>query len=266
MKMLTPLRPEPTALLAAADPVAKLGAAGLLLVILFFSVDAITALVVLAGLALATRFSGLRLPVLLARTWPILLTALSVGILNVVLASPAGRELLRIGPLVVGSENVTSGIGLGLRLLAIAFSGVLAMVTTDATDLADSLVQHLRLSPRFAVGALAAARLLPIMAGEWQMLSLARRARGVSAGRSPVAAARLFFGKLLALLVGAVRRATRLATAMESRGFGSLPCRTIARPQRFERGDWMLVGMALALGLAAIVLSLALGSWRFLFS
>jgi energy-coupling factor transport system permease protein len=264
--MLTPLRPEPTARLAAADPVAKLGAAALLLLILFFSVDAITALIVLAGLAVATRFSGLRLPVLLARTWPILLSAFSVGILNVVLAAPAGDELLRIGPLVVGSDNVVSGIGLGLRLLAIAFSGVLAMVTTDATDLADSLVQHLRFSPRFAVGALAAARLLPIMAGEWQTLSLARRARGVTGGHSPVAATRLFFGKLLALLVGAVRRATRLATAMESRGFGSLPCRTIARPQRFERGDWVLLGMALVLGLAALGLSVALGSWRFLFS
>ena len=266
MKMFTPLRPQPSAALAAADPVAKLAAAALLLLILFFSVDAITALVVLAGLAIATRFSGLRLLVLLARTWPILLTALSVGILNVLFAAPAGRELLRIGPLIVGSDNVVSGIGLGLRLLAIAFSGVLAMVTTDATDLADALVQHLRFSPRFAIGALAAARLLPIMAGEWQTLSLARRARGVTAGRSPVAAIRLFFGKLLALLVGAVRRATRLATAMEARGFGSLPCRTIARPQAFERGDWILVGMALALGLGAIGLSLALGSWRFLFS
>jgi energy-coupling factor transport system permease protein len=266
MKLLTPLRPEPTALLARADPVAKLGAAALLLLVLFFSVDAITALVVLAGLALATRFSGLRLPILLARTWPILLAALSVGILNVVFAAPAGRELLRIGPLVVGGDNVVAGIGLGLRLLAIAFSGVLAMVTTDATDLADSLVQHLRFSPRFAIGALAAARLLPLMAGEWQTLSLARRARGVTAGRSPVDATRLFFGKLLALLVGAVRRATRLATAMESRGFGSLPCRTNARPRRFERGDWFLVGMALALGLGAIGLSLTLGRWRFLFS
>jgi energy-coupling factor transport system permease protein len=266
MKLLTPLRPEPTAVLAHADPVAKLAAAALLLLILFFSTDAITALVVLGGLAVATRFSGLRPPVLLARTWPILLAALSVGILNVVFAAPEGRELLRVGPLVVGSDNVVSGIGLGLRLLAIAFSGVLAMVTTDATELADSLVQHLRFSPRFAIGALAAARLLPIMAGEWQTLSLARRARGVTAGRSPVAAIRLFFGKLLALLVSAVRRATRLATAMESRGFGSLPCRTIARPRRFKRGDGVLVGAALTLGLAAIGISVALGSWSFLFS
>ena len=266
MRLFTPLRPEPGALLAAVNPAAKLGAAALLMVVLFVSVDAVTALVVLTGLVVAIRFSGLRPGSLLARTWPIPLSALSVGVLNVLFAAPAGVELLRIGPFVVGSENIASGIGLGLRLLAIASCGVLAMVTTDPTDLADSMVQQLRLSPRFAIGALAAARLLPIMADEWQTLALARRARGVSAGRSPIAALQIFFGQLLGLLVGALRRATRLATAMEARGFGSLPCRSIARPRRVERRDWVLIAAAAALGLAAIGLSLALGSWRFLFA
>jgi energy-coupling factor transport system permease protein len=88
----------------------------------------------------------------------------------------------------------------------------------------------------------------------------------VTAGRSPLAAIGLFFGKLLSLLVGAVRRATRLATAMEARGFGSLPGRSVARPQRFERSDWALVLSSATLGMLAIVASIALGSWRFLFA
>jgi energy-coupling factor transport system permease protein len=155
-------------------------------------------------------------------------------------------------------------MGLGLRLAAIAFSGVLAMVTTDPTRLADSLIAQLRISPRFAVGALAAARLVPVMAVEWQVLSLARRARGV-AGRNPASSLRIFFGKLLALLIGAVRRATRLAAAMEARGFGSRPCRTAARQERVTRGDWLLLGGATLLGLAAVGISLAAGTWRFLF-
>jgi energy-coupling factor transport system permease protein len=266
MKLFTPLRPEPTAVLPAANPTAKLAAAALLMAVLFVSVDALTALIILIGLAASLPFSGLRPVNLAARIWPIPVAALSVGILNVVFAAPQGAEVLHIGPLTVSSENVASGIGLGLRLMAIASCGVLATVTTDPTALADSLVQQLRLSPRFAVGALAAARLLPIMATEWQVLSLARRARGVTAGRSPIAAIGLFFGKLLAMLVGAVRRGTRLAVAMESRGFGSLPCRSVARPQRVERRDWMLIGAAAALGLGAVGVSLVLGSWRFLFS
>jgi energy-coupling factor transport system permease protein len=166
---------------------------------------------------------------------------------------------------VIGTDNVVTGIGLGLRLLGIAYSGVLALATTDATDLADSLIQQLRFSPRFAVGALAGARLLPILADEWQILSLARRARGVEAGRSPIAAVQLLFGQLLGLLIAAVRRATRLATAMESRGFGALPCRTVARPMTVSRSDWLLLGGTAVLAVAAIVVSAALGTWRFIF-
>ena len=94
--------------------------------------------------------------------------------------------------------------------------------------------------------------------------SLARRARGV-AGRGPLSAVRVFFGKLLALLIGAVRRATRLATAMEARGFGSRPCRTTAREERVRRSDWVLLAGSATLGMMAVGLSLALGTWRFLF-
>jgi energy-coupling factor transport system permease protein len=78
-------------------------------------------------------------------------------------------------------------------------------------------------------------------------------------------ALRLGFARLLAMLVSAIRRGTRLATAMESRGFGSRPCRSVARPQRFGRSDWVLVAAAGVLGLAAVGSSVALGSWRFLF-
>lgn len=265
MRLFTPLRPNPEAPLARANPSVKLGSAALVMVALFASADGVTASIVLAGLAGATLLSGLSARALLGRTWPLLLAALSVALLNTLLAPEQTGTPLRIGPLVVGSDNVTAGIGLGLRLLGIAYSGVLALATTDATELADSLVQQLRLSPRFSVGALAGARLLPMLADEWQILSLARRARGVEAGRSPTAAVRIGFGQLLGLLVAAVRRGTRLATAMEARGFGALPCRTIARPQRVERSDWLLLAAAAALVGVAIAVSVALGTWRFIF-
>ena len=264
MKLFTPLRPRPSAFLAAANPVAKLLAAVIVMAILLVSVDAVTALVVLAGLAVALPFSGLPLRTLAARTWPIPIAALSVGVLNVLFADPAGAELIRIGPIVVGSQNLISGLGLGLRLMAVASCGVLATATTEPTRLADSLIQQLHLSPRFAVGALAAARLVPMVAAEWQILSLGRRARGVSTG-SPLTAVRLLLGKVLALLVGAVRRASRLAIAMEARGFGTQPCRTVARPERIQRRDLLLVGAAAAVGMAAVGISLVLGTWRFLF-
>ncbi|HEX2142668.1 MAG TPA: energy-coupling factor transporter transmembrane protein EcfT, partial [Candidatus Limnocylindria bacterium] len=65
--------------------------------------------------------------------------------------------------------------------------------------------------------------------------------------------------------VAAVRRGTRLATAMESRGFGARQCRTVARPQVVRQSDLVLVAAAAALGLGAVGVSLATGSWRFIF-
>ena len=266
MRLFTPLRPNADAPLARANPVAKLAAALLLMAVLFVSVDPVTPLVILVGLAGSVWLSGLAWRTLLARTWPILLAALAVVIVNALFAPPAGDELFRIGPVGLSADSFRSGVALGLRVLAIAYTGVLAVATTDPTDLTDALIQQLHMSPRFAVGSLAAVRLLPVMAGEWQTISLARRARGVAAGRSPLSAARLFSGKLLALLVSAIRRATRLATAMEARGFGALPSRTIARPRQMVAADWWLIAAAAFLGLAAMGISLALGAWEFLFA
>jgi energy-coupling factor transport system permease protein len=247
MRRLTPLRPDPRAPLARANPVAKLGAAAILMAILFLASGPITPALVLAGILASLPLTGLGLGTLLVRTWPLLLAALAVGMLNVLLAPATAR----------GPDFVT-GLALGLRLLGIALSGVIALATTDPTDLADSLQQQARLSPRLAVGVLAAVRMLPILAAEWQLLGMARRARGVSAGWSPIAAARLAFGKLLALLVGAVRRATRLALAMDARGFGTAACRTIARPQRMATADWGLLLAATVVGAVALGVGWAL--------
>jgi energy-coupling factor transport system permease protein len=72
---------------------------------------------------------------------------------------------------------------------------------------------------------------------------------------------RLFAGKVFALLVGAVRRATRLAVAMEARGFDSGRPRTAAREQRFDRGDGVLVVASAMVTVAAVALSVVTGAW-----
>ncbi len=245
MRRFVPLRPDPRAPLARANPVAKLGAAAVLMAGLFLSSGPLPPALVLAALVASVPLTGLAPRDLLARTWPLLLAALSVGLLNVLLA-PGTRD----GP------DLVRGLSLGLRLLGVTLSGVLAIASTDPTDLADSLQQQAHLPPRLAIGVLAAVRMLPMLALEWQILGMARRARGVTAGRSAIAAARLAFGMLLALLVGSVRRATRLAAAMEARGFGAEACRTIARPQRMRLADWWLLAGALLVAVLGALLGL----------
>ena len=263
MRLAVPLVPDEGAPLARANPVAKLAAAAVLMLALFASLDWLTAAIVLAGLAPAVLVSGLRPGDLLGRAWLVLLAAISIGVFNILFAAEQlGPTVVEIGPIAIGAETLVDGIGLALRLVAIVRAGLLATATTQPTDLADTLVQQLHVSPRFAIGALAALRLLPLLGQEWQALAMARRARGVEAGRSPIAAMRLFAGQLLALLVGAIRRGTRMALAMEARGFGAMPCRTAARIHRMRASDWAWFGAAALLAALAIGISLAVGTWR----
>jgi energy-coupling factor transport system permease protein len=263
MRLFTPLVPDPRAPLPRANPTAKLAAGSVLLVALFASLDGVTAGIVLVALLAVLPLSGLSARDLLSRSWLVGLAAVSIGVFNVVFAAEQlGPTVVALGPIRIGAETLADGLGLALRLLGVVLAGLLATATTQPTDLADSLVQQLRVSPRFAIGALAAFRLLPLLSQEWQTLAMARRARGVEAGRSPIGVLRLFAGQMLALLVGAIRRGTRMALAMEARGFGAMPCRTAARVQRMRRADWALIGGALLLSALAIGVSVALGTWR----
>jgi energy-coupling factor transport system permease protein len=263
MRLLTPIVPDAGAFLARSNPVAKLGAALVLMIALFASVDGVTALVILLALLAMLPISGLSVGALAGRAWLLAAVAVSIGAFNVLFAAEQlGPTVVSLGPARIGAETLLNGAGLAARLLAIATAGLLATATSQPTDVADALIQQLRVSARFAIGALAALRLVPLLSREWETMRLARRARGLDAGRNPLIALQLFAGQLLALLVSAVRRGSRMATAMEARGFGAMECRTSARTQRLRGSDWGILAASIALAAAAIGLSVALGTWR----
>ena len=249
MSLLAPLAPDPNAALARRNPVAKLAAATIVMVGLLLTLDPVTPAVLLAIELAAVPATGVRWSTLARRTWPLLVGIAGVTVANV---------------LIVGS--VESALAVALRLLGIALPGILVLASTDPMDLADALVQRLHVSPRFAYGALAALRLLPLLATDWHQIARARRARGLEAGWSPIARIRLGFSQVFAVLVAAIRSAVRLATAMEARGFDAGVPRTVARPQPMRAGDWALVLAAVAaVGLATAV-AVAAGTWSLAFT
>ncbi|MGC4791897.1 energy-coupling factor transporter transmembrane component T family protein [Micromonospora sp. DT178] len=253
----------PEALLARRNPVAKLAAALVFSFILIATLDPVApAIAIAVELALLPLF-GVRLRVLARRAWPLLVGAVGVVVTLVLFAAErSGRVLVEAGPVVVTSEVLLTALGLVLRMFAVALPGVIVFATTDPTDLADALIQNAKAPARFAIGALAAFRLVPLLGQEWQMISMARRARGVEAGRNPLAKLRLFVSTAFALLVGAIRRGTRLAVAMDARGFDAGVPRTVARRQRFVAADGLLIAGAAVLAGAALTVSVLLGTFR----
>lgn len=242
MRLLEPLTPDPRAPLAHVHPLAKIGAALVLMFALFVTIDPLTPTLVLIAEVAAVPLIGIPPRALLRRALPVLVAAIGVGFFNALL-----------------SGDVGGGVAIGLRLIGIALAGIVAVASIDPADLADALVEHLHAPRRFTVGALAAFRLMPLFADEWQTIALARRARGLDSGRVTG-----FFAMTRSLLVAAIRRATRLAVAMDGRGFADPGCRTLARPRAIATRDWALIAASLAVAGLATAASIAAGSWRFL--
>jgi energy-coupling factor transport system permease protein len=260
VQLLAPLTPDPRAPLARTNPLAWIGAALIVMLFGFAAVDAVTAGGILLAVLAAIPLSGVPPLRLLRRARVLLWAAVAIGLFNALFGEASGRVVLSLGPVALHAGNLATGAALGLRVLGIALAGVVALASVDPTDLADALVQELRMPARFALGALAAMRLAPLLTDEWQLLGLARRARGV-AGGTPVGWLRLEGSRLMSLLVGAIRRSTRLARAMEARGLSG-GARSVARPQRFTARDRMVLLAALAAGALATTFSILLGTYR----
>lgn len=238
--------PAVTGGLSRFNPAAKLAVAAVVMVGLLVTADLVTASVVLGVELVVLPLAGVPLRTFAARAWPLPLAAVGVAAANLVASSAAP----------------TLTAALSVRLMAIALPGVLVFASTDPVDLADSLVQQLRVPARFAYGALAAFRLLPLLRQEWLTIRRARRARGIDAGRSPLGATVLFGSAVYALLVAAIRRGTRLALAMDSRGFDTRSPRTAARRQVVGRADGALVAVAVLVVGGANALAVLVGTWH----
>ncbi|MEU2703393.1 energy-coupling factor transporter transmembrane component T family protein [Micromonospora aurantiaca (nom. illeg.)] len=253
----------PGAPLARRNPVAKLAAAVVFTLILVATLDPVAPAIAIAVELAVLPLFGVRYRVLARRAWPLLAGAAGILITLVLFAADrSGRVLVEAGPVLVTEGVLVTALGLVLRMLAVALPGIVVFATTDPTDLADALIQNAKTPARFAIGALAAFRMVPLLEQEWRMISMARRARGVDAGRNPVAKLRLFASTAFTLLVGAIRRGTRLAVAMDARGFDAGTPRTVARPKRFTRADALLVAGAALLAGGALATSIALGTFR----
>ncbi|HTW10732.1 MAG TPA: energy-coupling factor transporter transmembrane component T [Acidimicrobiales bacterium] len=232
--------------LGGLNPTAKLAAAAVVMAGLVVSASLVSASVVLFFELAALALAGIAWRPVAVRAWPLPLAAAGVAIANIVASDASPATIAAIS----------------LRLIAIALPGVVVFASTEAVDLADSLVQQLHVPARFAYGALAGLRLLPLLGLEWDLIRRARRARGIDASGSPFRAAALFASTVYALLVSAVRRATRLALAMDSRGFALRQPRTTARRQQVHRADWALVALTAVVVAGANVLAVVTGTWH----
>jgi energy-coupling factor transport system permease protein len=242
------------------NPVAKLATALVLGVVLLLSLDWVSAIVALACELVLLVWAGVGARRLGIRALPILIAALLAGVTIALYGRASGTTYFEFLFARVSDGSLALAAATVLRILAIGLPALVLFLTVDPTDLADGLGQVLHLPARFVLGGLAALRLAGLFLDDWRSLELARRARG-TADRGRV---RRFAGQAFALLVLSIRRGSKLATAMEARGFGASTRRTWARESRFGWPEVVLVLIGLAIAATAITAAVLAGTWRFL--
>ncbi|WP_368496746.1 energy-coupling factor transporter transmembrane protein EcfT [Herbiconiux sp. A18JL235] len=243
----------------AVNPVAKLAASLLLSALLIVTIDWVSAAVALALESILFVWAGLAPRAFFRRTLAIWIAAPLAGVTTLLYGVASGTTYLEFWLVHVTDGSIALAVATTLRILAVGLPAVVLFATIDPTDLADGLAQVWHLPSRFVLGALAGMRLIGLFLDDWRQLELARRARGLG----DLGRVRRFASQAFALLVLSIRRGSKLATAMEARGFGGTTTRTWARVSVFGAREWMLVAAGAGIGAVALSVSLATGSINF---
>jgi energy-coupling factor transport system permease protein len=249
--------------LAARQPVVKLGLVLALSTLLFMVIDPVTPALFLAATVAAGLALGRIDPVAYGRVLgPLALVGIGFVWTNALFARIVAPDApsWAIGPLRATLPGLLFGLAIGLRGLAIGALSVTFVLTTDPTDLAVGLIRRARVPFRLVYPMLAAYRFLPFFREELEQIDLARRIRGQLIGGGPLAAAGRRLGEVVPLIASAVRRAARIAVAMDARGFAAARERTYLRESRLTAQDLALVLAALAVAGALLGLG-AIGGW-----
>lgn len=184
------------------------------------------AMFLIGGALVGFRFHLLRL-------LPAVIAVLSVAWSNWILASP---------------PSILPAVEAALRIGLVVIPGVVAASLIDPTALGDHLGRRLRLPARPVLALTAALRRLDEFAAVWQELEQARRVRGLGPRRGLVSRGRHWARLCFALLVESLRRAGRLAIAMDARGYSAPGPRTWLGEAPWTRTDTLIVLCGLVIG------------------
>lgn len=249
----------PATLLGRINPVTRIVVALVCTLPLLLTLDVVSGAVAL-GLALLAAFAvGYRPGFVLRRTWPVLLAAPLASLSMALYGRASGRVYVEWFLIRISDGSLTLAAAVLFRVLALGVPSILLFSGIDPTDMADGLAQVWRLPARFVLGTLAGFRLAGQLIADWRLLALARRARGLG----DTGALKRFATMAFALLVLAIRRGSKLATAMEARGFGAPTERSWARPSTVGRRDMVAIAIAALIAAVSVGSAVVAGTFNF---
>ena len=156
----------------------------------------------------------------------------------------------------ITEEGVYHGLVIAFRMLGFVTYGLLFTSTTDTTQLVMSLIQQYKLSPKWGYGLMAGMRFIPLFESELKQMKAAHKIRGFHTQGKLKAFARY----TLPLFAQGIRKAERVAVAMEARGFNGSRKRTYYHTPIVANLDYLYCTF-LFLAVLVITLSFYVFGW-----
>lgn len=242
-----------TSVLHRMNPVAKLVCSFLTCIACFCTSNLPFLLAVLVGgFFLAVSCGMARQVVGLAKA--VFMFSLILAIVQI-LTTPGGVSLVMLPWGHIGTAGLVAAFTTVARLLAAAIPLFLTLYVTRMTDLANALVENVRLPYKYAFTFTSTVRFIPAFLNDMAAIMEAQTARGVEFDGSFAKKVRLMIPLCVPLLVSSVRKTNSAAIAAEVRGF-NLRTRTSGyRDYPLHAEDFVALAVCVAVLAAAIALA-----------
>ncbi|WP_163103124.1 energy-coupling factor transporter transmembrane component T family protein [Peribacillus alkalitolerans] len=219
---------------------------GLFIFILFVHVLNWLTYLTIISFILLWFFSGISKKMLFVLVLPFFIVFISTAS-SMILFGKGETIWFQWGLIQISEESFYRGIHLGFRAFIFATLGLLFALTTRPVMLFYSLMQQVHLKPKYAYSFMAGYRLIPIMVEEFFTIRNAMKVRGIAQNKGLTS----FYHKLktysIPLLAGSIRRAHRIAIAMEAKRFTGNKHRTYFYEIRFSKYDGFFIALIMVI-------------------
>lgn len=174
-----------------------------------------------------------------------------------------GPELLRYVPKnvpvfgwlgVINRDSLMIGLIMTARMSIFGLSLPLILATTQPRDLVMVMVERLKIPYQYALMFVTSLRFIPTLFVEIENIMQAQKARAFEmTSKNPAKQVKAYLPLITPLVIIALKKAERLAVAMETRGYGSGP-RTYLRQLKFCGMDYLVSAGCIILILTVIAL------------
>lgn len=235
--------PDRETWLFRVNPALKFMIFVLLLLITLFTrnLPFVSWLAVLFGILLY-GFSGYPIRKLVLLSIPLVISFASSAF-TMMLFGKGDAVLWQWGILKISEESIQHGLLLGTKSLTFGLVGFTFLLTVQPVLFFYAMMQQYRLPSKYAYSFIASIRLLPLVVEEIQVRTNALKVRGITFSRGLKGLGERIQAYTVPLFAQSIRRAQRIAIAMEAKQYQMGAARTYYYPTSYSRIDVVFIGV-----------------------